>query len=143
MKKRILLGIVMMALVLLAVAIVWAGPAAQEPEPQGAAVGPAGVGTGTSTGLREASLWDSTGFTYQGKLESGGESVDEDCEMAFRLYDTGRPATRRHPVGEASIPKTKGHPPRMGIEFCFEVWYDESVNLSHRGPRAVIVYRGW
>jgi hypothetical protein len=28
-----------------------------------------------------------TAFTYQGQLKSGGEPVNEDCEMAFRLYD--------------------------------------------------------
>jgi len=30
-----------------------------------------------------------TGFTYQGRLESGGGPVDGSCDMDFRLYDAG------------------------------------------------------
>jgi hypothetical protein len=73
-ERWVLLGIAVAALVALAGAIVIAGPPARGPEPQGAIAGQAGVGTS---------------FTYQGRLESGGEPVNEDCQMAFRLYDAG------------------------------------------------------
>jgi hypothetical protein len=66
------LGIVVAALATFAGAIVMAGPPRQGSEPQGSVGAQAGVGTS---------------FTYQGRLESGGEAVSDDCQMAFRLYD--------------------------------------------------------
>jgi hypothetical protein len=71
-KKWISLAVVLTGLVLLMILVVRAGPPAQGPEPQRSIAGQAGVGTG---------------FIYQGRLESGGELVDETCEMDFRLYD--------------------------------------------------------
>ncbi len=65
-KKWIVVCMAMAALMLLASAAAWAGPS--EPQvPLGA------------------------GFTYQGQLKSGGEPVNAECQMAFRLYDAAAP----------------------------------------------------
>jgi hypothetical protein len=48
-----------------------------------------------------------TAFTYQGKLEAGGEPVNDDCDVAFRLYDdpnggsqVGSAITRTVPISD-------------------------------------------
>jgi len=70
--KWIVPCIVLVVLALLAVATAQAGPLGQQSEPQGDVEAQASLGTG---------------FTYQGQLKSGGESVTDTCSMAFRLYD--------------------------------------------------------
>jgi len=54
----------------------------------------------------QATLVD-TAFTYQGKLETGDVPVNDDCEMAFRLYDhpnvgsqVGSAITRTVPISD-------------------------------------------
>ncbi len=79
-RQWIVLTVVLTALVLLMIPVVRAGLPVQEPELQGITVAQAGVGTSASTAL-------STSFTYQGQLESSGGPVNDDCDMAFRLYD--------------------------------------------------------
>jgi hypothetical protein len=71
-KKWIALAATLTALVLLVILVVRAGPPGQQPGPQGGLSAQGTLGTG---------------FTYQGQLESGGDPVTGDCEMAFRLYD--------------------------------------------------------
>jgi hypothetical protein len=99
-KRWVLLGIVVAALATMAGAVVMAGPAGQGPEPQGDVGAQAGVGISASTAL-------STSFTYQGHLESGGEAVSDDCQMAFHLYDAesggvevGSAITRTVPISD-------------------------------------------
>jgi len=48
-----------------------------------------------------------TAFTYQGKLKAGGEPVNDDCDVAFRLYDdpnggsqVGSAITRTVPISD-------------------------------------------
>lgn len=48
-----------------------------------------------------------TAFTYQGQLKAGGEPVNDDCDMAFRLYDhpsvgsqVGSAITRTVPISD-------------------------------------------
>jgi hypothetical protein len=50
-----------------------------------------------------------TTFTYQGRLESGGEPVNDSCDLAFRLYEG---ATGDNPV---SIPFTHTVPVSDGL----------------------------
>jgi hypothetical protein len=69
-KPQILAGVLALALLL---AVVAGSTHAQGPGP----------GSEVST---QATLMG-TAFTYQGELEAGGEPVDDDCDMAFRLYD--------------------------------------------------------
>ena len=69
-KPQILAGV--LALVLL-LAVVAGSTHAQGPGPGGE----------VST---QATLMG-TAFTYQGQLNAGGEPVNDDCDMAFRLYD--------------------------------------------------------
>jgi hypothetical protein len=71
-KKWIALAGILAGLVLLVVLVVQASPPQQRPGPQGGVTDQGTLGTG---------------FTYQGQLESGGELISGDCEMAFRLYD--------------------------------------------------------
>jgi len=71
-KRWISLAVVLTGLVLLLVLVVRASPPGQGPGPQGGVLAQGSLGTG---------------FTYQGQLESGGQSVSESCDMAFRLYD--------------------------------------------------------
>jgi hypothetical protein len=82
-SKWIIPCIVLVTLALLAVASAQAGPLGQQSEPQSEVGAQAGLGTG---------------FTYQGQLKLGGESVTDDCSMAFRLYDQ---ATAGSQVGSA------------------------------------------
>jgi len=51
--------------------------------------GPLGNEGGQTGGERVQTL--GTGFTYQGRLESGGEPISGTCEMAFRLFDAEAP----------------------------------------------------
>ena len=51
-----------------------------------------------------------TTFTYQGQLKSGGELVNANCSMAFRLYDdvssgnlVGNPITTTVPIGNGQF----------------------------------------
>jgi hypothetical protein len=49
-----------------------------------------------------------TGFTYQGRLEGGSGPVNDDCDLAFRLYDQAAEGSQ---VGEAlsmTVPITDG-----------------------------------
>jgi hypothetical protein len=90
----IVLGVALATLALFTVVIARAGPLAQ-----GSAAPGAGVSGQDTLG---------TGFTYQGQLQSGGQPVNETCDMAFRLYDQ---ATGGMQVGSAittSVPITDG-----------------------------------
>ena len=71
-KKWLVLAAVVAGSISLMVLIVQASPPGQQPRLQGS------VGAQGALG---------TGFTYQGRLESGGEPVSGPCDMAFRLYD--------------------------------------------------------
>ena len=67
-KKWIVPCIVLVTLALLAVATAQAGPLGQQSEPQSDVEAQASLGTG---------------FTYQGQLKLGGESVTDECSMVF------------------------------------------------------------
>jgi len=69
-KPQILAGVLALALLL---AVIAGATHAQGPGP----------GDEVST---QATLMG-TAFTYQGQLNAGGEPVNDDCDMAFRLYD--------------------------------------------------------
>jgi hypothetical protein len=67
------------ALALLAVATVYAGPSAQEGQPQG------------DVGIRAAM---DTGFTYQGRLTDGDSLANGDYDFEFKLYDAASNGTQ-------------------------------------------------
>jgi hypothetical protein len=95
-KKRIVLGIVVIASALLMATAV-AAPAARS-----SAGGPDG-----STGIAASSLVG-TGFTYQGQLKDGGQPVNDDCEMAFRLYDAALGGDQVGSAITATVPISDG-----------------------------------
>jgi hypothetical protein len=80
-KPQILAGILALALLLVVVA---GSTHAQGPGPGGE--------------VRSQATLVGTAFTYQGELKAGDVPVDDDCEMAFRLYDDPTAGSR---VGSA------------------------------------------
>ena len=89
-RPPVLAGVLTLALLLAAIA----GPAhAQGPGPGG--------------GMSIQATLMGTAFTYQGKLKAGGEPVNDDCDVAFRLYDdpnggsqVGSAITRTIPISD-------------------------------------------
>ncbi|MDY7080245.1 MAG: hypothetical protein SXV54_25465 [Chloroflexota bacterium] len=92
-RKSIALCMTLGVLALLAVVTAQAGPLAQRLDPQ-SSVGP------------QAAL--GTGFTYQGRLDSDGEPVAGNCEMAFRLYDDGAAGSQVGSAITTTVPITDG-----------------------------------
>jgi hypothetical protein len=116
-KKWIILGIVVVASALLVVTVV-AAPVAQSSEAGSNAAGSAesalntnrGIvaeGPGASPGIA-ASSPVSTSFTYQGQLKDSGGPVNDDCEMAFRLYDQAMGGGQVGPAITATVPISDG-----------------------------------
>lgn len=77
MRRWIPLGIFVLALVLMVTASVWAASAGQETAPPDP-LAPLG-----------------SAFTYQGRLRSDGNPVNDDCDMVFELWDGTGPGSRR------------------------------------------------
>jgi hypothetical protein len=50
----------------------------------------------------------STGFTYQGRLDKDGSPVNDDCDMAFRLYDQAAGGAQVGSAITATVPITDG-----------------------------------
>ena len=71
-RQRILIGVLVLVILLLAAVVGFTY--AQGPQPPRPLAPQIALGTA---------------FTYQGQLDSGGEPVNDDCDMAFRLYDQG------------------------------------------------------
>ncbi len=92
-KKWIVSRIVLVTLVLLTITTAQAGPLLQQPEP------PRSVDT-------LATL--STGFTYQGQLESNSTPVTAECQLAFRLYDQASGGSQVGSAITSTVPITGG-----------------------------------